>query len=336
MSALGPVVAALVARILRDDIGGAAEMAEESARAIEADIMASQATSVQELQDRCRSSFGALLEAAPSVSPVTNVLHQIGAALEGSPNSDPSDLTETLRVACHEAATWVHEGLQRVGQIGASMLRDGERVFTYSTSGSVYEVLRQARADGKRLEVVTTEARPAREGLRTVEEMRLLGVPVTVGIDGGVGGLLRSCDSMWVGADTISATGDALCKTGTFPAALVAAAYMIPVRVVADTSKYDEATAAGAPLPVRQLAGSFLLSDVELEYATAQIPLFEIVPARLIDAIVSEVGVVSPGALATHALNRPRSIMVQELVIANAERIKAATALSTSTASATR
>lgn len=315
MSRVHPAVTKVVARIEADQIGGAADMAKETAQAISTAINESKATNLKQLNDECWDIFDLFIQSSPSVMPVTQVLHRVGAELE-TMGVDGSVEAGRLRLsrAADEALAWLADAVKKVGAIGAEMIGDGDVVFTYSMSSTVYGMMRAAARAGKRFKVVTTESRPGNEGLQTIGELGDLNIQVTIGIDAGIGQLLRKCTSAYVGGDTVTANGDALCKIGSFPTALMARYYGIPFRVAADTSKFDPSTIEGTPLWIREMPTSDILTGETPAHARVVNPVFEIVPWPLIDCIVTEVGVVAPGAVLGLMAQVPRSRIVASRV----------------------
>jgi translation initiation factor 2B subunit (eIF-2B alpha/beta/delta family) len=197
---------------------------------------------------------------------------------------------------------------------------DGDVIFTYSISSTVFRMIERARSEGKRVRLVTTESRPGNEGLTTIPRMVAMGVPVTIGIDAAMGQLIRGCTSALVGADTVTAGGSALCKVGSFPAALVAHRYGIPFRVAADTSKFDPTTRWGEPPQIREMPASDILRaplpgiNGTLDHkVTVRNPVFEVVPASLIAEIITEEGIIHPAAAAALMRDQPQSRLITAL-----------------------
>jgi ribose 1,5-bisphosphate isomerase len=313
----------LIKRIEDDLIGGAADMARETAEALASAIGDSHATDGEELRKECLAYFDRIIAATPSVMPVTHVLHVVGAALERPDGHDVEAVRRRLVEAACEAAQRISGAVTRIASIGADLLTDGEVLFTYSISSTVFAIVRVARHAGKRVSVVTTESRPGNEGLRTLDVMRDLGVPVTVGIDAALGMLLSSCTSAIVGGDTVTSRGDALCKIGSFPAALAAKRHGIPFRVAVDTSKLDPNTIEGIPLRIREMPAADILTGPVPPHVTVRNPVFEVVPADLIECFVTEIGVVHPAAAFALMERLPRSAEVAARVAAAYRRAHA-------------
>jgi len=106
--------------------------------------------------------------------------------------------------------------------------------------------------------------------------------------DAAAGGLLAAgeVDCVFVGADRIAASGDTANKVGTYPLAVVAARHEVPFYVVAPSSTVDLETATGAEIPIEQRDSA----EVSGRFP-AWNPAFDVTPAELITAIVTEHGI---------------------------------------------
>jgi ribose 1,5-bisphosphate isomerase len=304
----------LIDRIERDLIGGAADMAKETAGALAGAARSSRAETGAAFREECLQYFERIVTATPSVMPVTFVLHLVASELEGRAGEPVAELRAVVVAAATAAADRIARSVERVAEVGGELLTDGEVLFTYSISSTVFATVRRARAMGKRVSLVTTESRPGNEGLQTLEVMAELGVPVTVGIDAALGVLMRGCTSVLIGGDTITAGGDALCKVGSFPTALAARHYGIPFRVAVDLSKLDPNTAVGIPLRIREMPWTDILADEAPAHVTVRNPVFEVIPARYVDALVTDAGIVAPAAASWLMDRIPRSEALADLV----------------------
>ena len=138
---------------------------------------------------------------------------------------------------------------------------------------------------------MSTSARPGRlnQGARlTAWELEQLGIPFTVIVDGAAGSVMASggVSQVVVGADRIAANGDVANKIGTYSLAVLASHHGIPFIVVAPTSTIDRGTSSGEEIVVEERS-SLEVSD----RFPARNPAFDVTPADLVTAIVSEAGV---------------------------------------------
>ncbi len=197
----------------------------------------------------------------------------------------------------------------RIGEHGATLLRDGMTVLTHCNAGALATAgigtalapVYTMHARGASIRVVASETRPVLQGARlTAWELDRAGIPVTLLTDGMVATVLRdgAVDAVLVGADRIAANGDVANKIGTYGVAVLARHHGIPFYVLAPTSTLDTATADGAAIPIE------LRSDDEVRMvqgvATAPAgvavynPAFDVTPAALVSAIVTDRGVFHP------------------------------------------
>lgn len=154
--------------------------------------------------------------------------------------------------------------------------------------GSAVGALRAAWERGQVESVLVDETRPLLQGARlTAWELEALGIPHAVIADSAAASLMAAgeVDCVVTGADRIAANGDTANKIGTYSLAVLAAHHAIPLYVVAPTSTVDLATANGAGIPIEQRDGA----EITTRFA-ARNPAFDVTPAALIAAIVTENG----------------------------------------------
>ncbi len=133
------------------------------------------------------------------------------------------------------------------------------------------------------------ETRPLLQGARlTAFELEALGIPQAVVVDGAAAFLMAAgdVDIVITGADRIAANGDTANKIGTYGLAVLAHHHRIPFVVVAPTSTLDPAAATGADIPIEERDGAEITDRFP-----ARNPAFDVTPAALIAAIVTEIGV---------------------------------------------
>jgi methylthioribose-1-phosphate isomerase len=155
--------------------------------------------------------------------------------------------------------------------------------------GSAVGALRAAWERELLAHVWVDETRPLLQGSRlTAWELETAGIPHTVIADSAAASLMAAgeVDCVVTGADRIAANGDTANKIGTYSLAVIAAHHEIPFYVVAPTSTVDAATPTGADIPIEERAGSELTTRFP-----ARNPAFDVTPASLITAIVTEQGV---------------------------------------------
>jgi S-methyl-5-thioribose-1-phosphate isomerase len=195
-----------------------------------------------------------------------------------------------------------------LGAHGASLVSNGARVLTHCNAGALacvgygtaVGVIRAAAEAGKSPRVWVDETRPVLQGARlTAWELDRLGIAHTIVVDGAAGSLMArgEVDLVVVGADRIAANGDVANKIGTYSLAVLAHHHGIPFVVAAPRSTIDFATADGAAIVVEDRPRHEVLTVGGVHTAprgsTAANPAFDVTPAALVHAIVTEYGVLT-------------------------------------------
>ena len=298
MPELHPEVRTIVERVRKDEIGGAADTAKEVMDALSIMVQDSKAGDTISLVAEVDEAVLEILRVMPSLAPPINALHQFVGRIEQEALTEitVAELKTILQDTRDQFFQWAENALDKVAQYGAEKVSDGDRVFMYSMSSTVWRIFRTAKAQGKNFEVVVTESRPGNEGLWTVTEMDKADIPVSVSIDACIGVLIPECDAVFVGADVISSSGHALCKMGTYPSALVAKASGTPFYIAADTLKFDTGTLIGLPYRNEPIHRHEVLDDSYPPRAQVVGHLFDETPPDLVTAIITERGLLHPAA----------------------------------------
>ena len=212
---------------------------------------------------------------------------------------------------------------RHMGELGAQLIEQGSGVLTHCNTGSLATagfgtalgVIRAGIAMDRIERVFAGETRPWLQGARlTVWELREDGIPATLIADAAGAHLMKTGAVQWliVGADRICANGDTANKIGTYAHAISAKYHGVKVMVVAPASTVDMATAQGSDIHIEERDGAELLSlsgvRTVAEGVLAFNPVFDVTPAELIDALVTERGVIEhPTAAKMTAMFGPLS-----------------------------
>jgi methylthioribose-1-phosphate isomerase len=207
---------------------------------------------------------------------------------------------------------------RRMGELGAGLIAQGSGVLTHCNTGSLATagygtalgVIRAGVAAERIARVYAGETRPWLQGARlTMWELMRDGIPAHLIADSAASHLMKSGDVQWVivGADRIAANGDVANKIGTYQLAIAAKYHGVKFMVVAPSSTIDMATATGEEIEIELRDATELLGTAGrrtvVEGALAWNPVFDVTPAELIDAIVTERGVIErPDTLAMQAM----------------------------------
>ncbi len=195
---------------------------------------------------------------------------------------------------------------QRIGDHGAKLIDADSLVYTHCNAGALATggygtalgVIRSAWRDGSLRGVIAGETRPWLQGARlTSWELMQDGIPVSLAIEGAAAQLMRELRPAWVivGADRVAANGDVANKIGTYNLAIIARHHGVKMMVAAPTSTFDR-NIDGPQIPIEQRASSEVSHShgvaIAPEGCPVHNPAFDVTPASLIDAIVTEHGVI--------------------------------------------
>ena len=201
---------------------------------------------------------------------------------------------------------------QAMGAHAVPLFPPGSRVLTHCNAGALATggygtalgAIRAAWERGLVRHVRVGETRPLLQGARlTAWELEQLGIPHAVLVDSAAGALIArgEVDLVVTGADRIAANGDTANKIGTYPLAVVAARHGVPLVVVAPTTTLDPSLASGGAIPIEERDPREVTSRFP-----AVNPAFDVTPAELVHAIVTEHGVHRP----PYADTLPRQLAV--------------------------
>ena len=292
----------VVAAIKRLSIRGAPLIGVAAAYGVALEL----ARDPESLDRACR----ALLDARPTA---VNLAHAVTGIRDAVAASDTGDRATTALARAHELHAREVAASEALAHHGAELLSGRRRLLTHCNTGAlaapgrgtalavVAELARRAEIEL----VLVAETRPLLQGARlTTYELERLGIDHALVVDGAGAGLIAAgeVDAVIVGCDRVAANGDVANKVGTYAHALAAGAAAIPFVVVGPTSTIDPATPAGALIEIERRAGDEVLR-VSSEMGPAAIatpgtrainPAFDITPAALVTALVTERGVASP------------------------------------------
>jgi len=245
----------------------------------------------------------------PTAVNLFRAIERMRRAAEALADGDGAEAARRLE---REALAFREEELaacRALGAHGAALLRDGDAVLTHCNAGALATagfgtalgIVRAAAAAGKAIHVFVDETRPVLQGARlTAWELARDGIPCTLIADGAAGSLFAAgrIQAAVVGADRVAANGDVANKIGTYTVALLCRAHRVPFYVAAPLSTFDPALPCGALIPIEERDPREVTHLAGRRIAPAGVPAlnpaFDVTPARLVSAIVTEKGVLRP------------------------------------------
>ncbi|MFQ5895959.1 MAG: S-methyl-5-thioribose-1-phosphate isomerase [Nitrospinota bacterium] len=198
---------------------------------------------------------------------------------------------------------------RRIGEAGVPLLPERSRVLTHCNAGALATagygtaggIIRSGFREGKVVRVWVGETRPFLQGARlTAWEFQREGIPVTLITDSTAGYCMQrgEVDAVLVGADRIARNGDVANKVGTYTLAVLAREHGVPFYVAAPLSTVDFSLEDGSQIPIEERSPDEVRTLFGAPIAPAGVdafnPAFDITPARLVDGLITEGGVVRP------------------------------------------
>jgi methylthioribose-1-phosphate isomerase len=261
--------------------------------------------------------FARLAESRPTAVNLFWALARMRDVLQACAGADRRDAAQRLLREAHDMlAEDVHIN-RAMGEHGAALLPDGARVLTHCNAGALATaghgtalgVFRSAVEAGKKISVIADETRPFLQGARlTAWELVQEGIPVTLIADNMSGHLMAKgeIDAIVVGTDRVAANGDVANKIGTYMVAVLAQRHGIPFYVACPLSTIDLTLATGADIPIEERDPAEVMGFRDCLWAPEGVavrnPAFDVTPAELVTALITEKGVVSNQTLTAGGL----------------------------------
>lgn len=252
--------------------------------------------------------FEVLAASRPTAVNLFWALKRMREVWEANKQGTVDEIVDRLLAEAHEVSAEDVRINRAMGAYGAALLPDGARVLTHCNAGALATaghgtalgVFRSAVEAGKRISVIADETRPFLQGARlTTWEMVQEKIPVTLITDNMAGHLMSrgEIDAVMVGTDRVAANGDVANKIGTYMVAVLAQRHGIPFYVACPLSTIDLAIPDGTAIPIEERSADEVTGFRECQWAAEGVqirnPAFDVTPAELVTALITEKGVVS-------------------------------------------
>lgn len=280
-------------------VRGAGLIARSAVEALQITAQESTARSVDGFVDELTEAAHFLLQTRPTAVSLPNgvryVMHRVNVG------RDSANSVEAIRSVATAAAKEFIENtktaVQRIGEIGARRIKDGDVLLTHCNSSAAMSVMKTAWNQGKRIEAIVTETRPRFQGRLTAKELAAAGIPVTMILDDAVRYYMQDVEKVVVGADAITANGALVNKIGTSMVALAAHEAKVKVFVAAESYKFSPETMIGELVTIEERDSSEVISNGDLQKIgeiKVRNPAFDLTPPEYIDLIITERGIIPP------------------------------------------
>ena len=261
--------------------------------------------------------FKILAESRPTAVNLFWALNRMHTLWENSRHLSQAALADRL---LQEAHAILDEDIQinrQMGAYGASLLEDGMRVLTHCNAGALATaghgtalgVFRSTVESGKKISVFADETRPFLQGARlTAWEMVQEKIPVTLITDNMSGYFMSrgEIDAVVVGTDRVAANGDVANKIGTYMVAVLAKRHNIPFYVACPLSTIDLSLPDGNAIPIEERSADEVKGYRDCQWAPEGVkirnPAFDVTPAELVTALITEKGIVDNKTLVSGGL----------------------------------
>lgn len=292
---MAQTVLATASKIKKLEVQGARNIAIAAINALES--LAEEATA-KTPKDFIKELFKArdILFTSRSTEPLMrNALRWIINKVENSNEKKVEDLAKLVTSSSLLFLKNLEDSKELIAKIGANRIRDNIVVFTHCHSSTVTNILRKAKEEGKKFEVICTETRPVFQGRITARELLSLDIKTTFIVDSAARSFMRKADIVIVGADAITSEGNVINKIGTGTIALLAHEARKPFYVVAELLKFDPATICGEYSQIEERNPDEVWKNAP-EKLEIHNPAFDVTRRGFIHGIICEEGIIPPHA----------------------------------------
>jgi methylthioribose-1-phosphate isomerase len=267
----------------------------------------SEATMYEEFEAQLEQTTNYLATSRPTAVNLFWALDRMKSTANRNKNSSIEELKKIILSEAQQIIIEDQQMCRAIGKHGQQLVNDGDTILTHCNAGGLatsgygtaLAVMFAACEVGKKIKVYADETRPLLQGARlTTWELMQAGIDVTLICDNMAAQVMKEgkINSVIVGADRIAANGDTANKIGTYSVAVLAKEHKIPFYVAAPTSTFDLTLATGDLIPIEQRGTEEITESFGKRTAPLNVkvysPAFDVTPARLIDAIITEKGII--------------------------------------------
>jgi ribose 1,5-bisphosphate isomerase len=318
MRKINAKVRAIARDIKTMKIRGAGKIARATAEALLVTAQQSAANDSSALVEALEASAQVLLATRPTAVSLPNSIRYVMSRVKSAEGAG-TELEDLRRIVVETATAFIEKSekaVERIGEIGARRIEDGDLVMTHCNSAATTAVLKKAFDEGKHFEVFVCETRPRFQGRITAKTLSGMGIPTSLIVDGAARFFMTKADKAIVGADAVAANGAVVNKIGTSMVALAAQESRVLFFVAAETYKFSPETMLGQLVKIEERRSIELISESELAQmptVTVRNPSFDVTPPEYVDLIITERGIIPPQAAIMIIQEEFGSITAEEL-----------------------
>ena len=290
-------------------IRGAPAIGVAAAFALLLALRESPLSTLEDLQAVLRAAQREIASTRPTAVNLFTALRRMEEAASRGEGMTPESMLRRLEEEALAIQREDRESCRRIGEFGAELIAPRSSLLTHCNAGALatagegtaIAVIAAAARRGNVLRVFVDETRPLLQGARlTTWELLRLGIETILITDSTAASVISRGDvqAVIVGADRIASNGDTANKVGTYGLAVLASRHAVPFYVAAPTSSFDHALADGARIPIEERGESEVTHFMGVRIAPPGVkvyaPAFDVTPASLVSAIVTERGILRP------------------------------------------
>ena len=290
-------VKAIATDIKNMKIRGAGLIARSAVKALKLTAMNSKAKDKDSLKEEINIVARILKETRPSAVSLPNGINFVMNRFNKLFSEDYSvkDLIEGIELSAEEFIDRSLVAIQRIGEIGANRIQDGDKIMTICNSSCVESILATAKKQNKEITVFAAETRPRYQGHITAKKLGELGISTKLIVDGAIRTFVNKMDLCLAGADSVTANGSVINKVGTSMMALAAHEARTSLYIATETYKFSPESMVGRLIEIEERDHSEVLDINKLKTmknVAIKNPSFDITPNEYIELIITERGII--------------------------------------------
>jgi ribose 1,5-bisphosphate isomerase len=283
-------------KIKKMEIRGAGRIARAAVAALMDHAETVHARDPADFQKSMKDAADLLLGTRPTAVSLPNAIHIVMKSLGGEFVS-VSEVRDTFLLAGKNFLVASETAVERIGEIGARHIRDGDTILTHCNSEAALAAIIRAHRNGISFEVFATEVRPRNQGLLTIRALSDAGISTSYIVDSAARYFMKEIDLVIVGADAVAVNGAVVNKIGTSQIALAAHESRTNMVVAAESYKFAPRTILGEFIRIEERGPEEVLTAADrrnLPQVRVRNPAFDVTPPEYIDLIVTEEGAIPP------------------------------------------
>jgi ribose 1,5-bisphosphate isomerase len=276
-------------------IRGAGMIARYAAETIQKLAESYRGNNLNEFKKILQQGSQKLIQTRPTAISLKNALRLV---LQEAQGTTVSDYKHSIKNGAQKFIKNSLNAVDKIGVYGSKRVKPSTALLTHCNSAAALSVILQAHRDGKMIRVFATESRPWNQGYLSIKKLSENDVDVTLIVDSAVRYIIKDEDvkSVFVGADTVYSDGSVVNKIGTAQIALIAHEAHIPFYVCAETYKFFFESLTGKLVKIEERDPIEIVDPKKFPKVKFRNPVFDITPAKYIDALITEKGIIAPSA----------------------------------------